>query len=683
MTERLSVLLVEDSPAEVRLFREMLNEMPGASETIEVTSVGTLRSTREWLKDHTSDVIVLDLGLPDSAGLNTLSDVRKSAPETPVVVLTGLDDEATGLAAIRHGAYEYLIKGSADGRAVTRTLRYAVEQRRAIDALRASEARLRALIDNSFDIVALLDANVAIRFVSNAALTVFGRTPHSLTGSNPLALIHPEDVPDAQRALSCCLANPDRPVKLRGRILHANGDWRWVDIVGCNRFNDPAVGGVVVNLRDVTDRVELEREQIALHRASGELLDTLEVSALAVKVCRIAVEHLGLDVAWVGYAEADGSVTALAGWPEIPAHILSVPTRWDESPQGQGPTGRALRTLTPVVCQDVTTDERFAAWRAGALSSGIAASLALPLISRDRRFGVLNAYSKKAGSFMPSRIEMLAAYAHHAASSLENARLYETLARELAEREQIESQLRQAQKMEAVGRLAGGIAQDFNNVLAAIIGHAELARDDVKAGSQLAADLDEVLNAADRAASLTKQLLALGRTPVLDAQPLDLCEVVRGLERMLMPLIGDHIRFAVQTDEAVPRICADRGQIEQVILNLVVSARDAMEDGGDLRISVGVSEPPRLMAGAGPCVLLTVADTGRGMDPETASRVFEPFFTTKERGRGSGLGLSTVYSTVRQSGGHIEVESEPDKGTVFRIFLRRVPPDAVASAPVP
>jgi signal transduction histidine kinase len=488
-----------------------------------------------------------------------------------------------------------------------------------------------------------------------------------------LSLVHPEDASAAYEALAGCLAHPRTLVRTRERLRHADGTWRWVDTTAKNMLDEPAVGGLVLNFRDVTEQVELEREQIALRDASAELLDTLNVAELATKVCRIAVERMGLSLVWVGYAGEDGSVTALAGWPDIPPHIVAAPVRWDDTPRGHGPTGEAIRTLTPVVCENVETDSKFDAWRQSALARGIRSSAAIPLNSRDRRFGVLSVYSDVTGFFTPGRMDTFIAYAHHAASALENARLYEELAHELAERKRIEGQLQQAQKMEAVGRLAGGIAQDFNNLLTAIIGYSELARDAARPGSQLEVDLKEVLKAADRATSLTKQLLALSSRQAVIPQCLSLVSVVKDMQRVLPPLLGDRIQIEITLDEQLPDILADRPQIEQVVVNLAVNARDAMPDGGTLRMAVEGVTAPGPDAALQRWVSLVVSDTGCGMDGETVAKIFEPFFTTKERGKGTGLGLSTVYGIVKQNRGQITVDSAPGRGTTFRILLPAQP----------
>ncbi len=241
-----------------------------------------------------------------------------------------------------------------------------------------------------------------------------------------------------------------------------------------------------------------------------------------------------------------------------------------------------------------------------------------------------------------------------------------------------EEQLRQAQKMEAVGQLAGGVAHDFNNLLTAIQGHADLVRETLPEDSPVQPDLQEVVKAAERAASLTRQLLAFSRRQVLQPRVLDPHHVVAEMERMLGRLIGEQIRLVTEGVDA-GRVRADRSQLEQVLLNLAVNARDAMPTGGVLRIrteavEVDAAEAARLAPpiAPGPYVRLQVSDTGSGMSEEVQRRAFEPFFTTKEQGKGTGLGLSTVYGIVKQSDGVIDVDSVPGRGSTFTIWLPRV-----------
>jgi len=271
------------------------------------------------------------------------------------------------------------------------------------------------------------------------------------------------------------------------------------------------------------------------------------------------------------------------------------------------------------------------------------------------------------------------------------ASLRDVSERKLAEaaRELLEEELRQAQKMEAVGLLAGGIAHDFNNLLTVIRGYTDILLSRLGREAKGSGEIAEIGRAAERAAQLTGQLLAYSRKQVLEPRVLDLNRVVTKIQAMLGRLIGEHIEFSTALAEDLGSISADAGQIEQIIMNLVVNARDAMPEGGTLLLETGnltlaelsTDRHPDLTPGD--YVVFAVSDSGQGMDAATVARVFEPFYTTKERGEGTGLGLATVYGIVTQSGGYIEVESEPGLGASFRIYFPRVAEEAEAFSPKP
>jgi PAS domain S-box-containing protein len=311
------------------------------------------------------------------------------------------------------------------------------------------------------------------------------------------------------------------------------------------------------------------------------------------------------------------------------------------------------------------------------------------LVDEFRRNGRMDGFEvrwkRKDGGIITVRISGRAV-----AGGDEPSDVLEAIAEDITERRLLEDQFRQAQKMEAVGRLAGGIAHDFNNLLMVISGYTEVLLDQFPLGHPLHAKAEAIQGASDRATTLTRQLLAFSRKQLLELKVIDLNAIVTDMERLLRPLIGENIELTTSLAPAVGCTRADAGQLEQVIMNLVVNARDAMPNGGKICIrtaSVTLDEsyrPENIFIKNGPYVMISVSDNGQGMDRETQARIFEPFFTTKEKGKGTGLGLSTVYGIIKQSGGYVFVQSEIGCGTVFTIYFPRVdePSEALGAAAV-
>jgi PAS domain S-box-containing protein len=311
------------------------------------------------------------------------------------------------------------------------------------------------------------------------------------------------------------------------------------------------------------------------------------------------------------------------------------------------------------------------------------------LIDEFRRTGRMDGvevrWKRHDGAFITVRISGRAV-----AGGDEPADVLEAIAEDITERRVLEDQFRQAQKMEAVGRLAGGIAHDFNNLLMVIGGYTEVLLSQLTVGHPLFAKAEAIQQASDRATTLTRQLLAFSRKQLLELKIIDVNAIVSDMERLLRPLIGEDIELTTQLEPSVGCTRADAGQLEQVIMNLVVNAKDALPTGGKVCIrtaSVMLDDsyrPENTFIKPGPYVMISVSDSGQGMDRETQARIFEPFFTTKGKNKGTGLGLSTVYGIIKQSGGYVFVQSELGRGTVFTIYFPRVdePCDALGTTPV-
>jgi signal transduction histidine kinase len=416
--------------------------------------------------------------------------------------------------------------------------------------------------------------------------------------------------------------------------------------------------------------LRLER---ALREIDRSIIEQADLGQTMQLVCQAAID-VGFRLCWVGLKEPDGSVRGVAAAGAEPGYLSSVCVRWDDSPEGRGPPGSAIRAGAPYVCERIADDPQFEPWRAAAVARAFGSSASCPLLSADREaLGALNAYRTEAGPFSEELLRALETLAGQCTIAILSARRQQAL-------RDAERQLAAAQRMEAVGTLAGGIAHDFNNLLTGIVGFAQVLRERLAGDAEAASDLDEILCGAERAAALTHQLLAFARRQPIAPALVDVNTLVGDLTRFLRRVVGEHIEVAVDLAPALPPVRVDPGQIEQVVMNLCVNARDAMPVGGTLQIETRViSAGPGLRE-----VALRVSDTGVGIPAHVREHVFEPFFTTKATGRGTGLGLAVSYGIVKQHGGSITFESEPGRGTRFEIRLPAAPGVAeVARAAAP
>jgi len=435
------------------------------------------------------------------------------------------------------------------------------------------------------------------------------------------------------------------------------------------------------------ERERLLREQRAVTDCNQAMARAVNEKSLFADICRIVCEQAGYRMAWVGMPQQDDDLTMLpvAGYGGCEPYLASAKIHWADDAYGRGPTGRAAREGRTVYVQDYATDPSVSPWREAAMQYSVRSAIALPLRSPDGPpHAVLTLYSDQANPFTANELRLLDELAGDIAFGLTSLR--DKASKQTAELEQarLRQHLEQAQKMEAVGRLAGGIAHDFNNVLGVILGYSELllAMPDLPAA--VASRITEIQTSGQHAAELTRQLLIFSRKQVLAPRLLDLNDVIRETDRMLRRLIGESIDLRLALADRLPSVRVDPAQMQQVILNFCINARDAMPQGGRLTIETNISEVDAHLAATHPPMLpgryvrMAVSDNGCGMDAATLSHIFEPFFTTKGPDRGTGLGLATVYGIVQQSGGQVWAYSEPGRGATFSVYLPAQPGDSEA-----
>ena len=429
--------------------------------------------------------------------------------------------------------------------------------------------------------------------------------------------------------------------------------------------------------RDITERKEAECRTMAFAALALQLSganDAVDAARIIVDVAQdlCTWESCSVDLYFADLDRIDAVLTV----DVVEGQTMDSPPAYT----GRPPSPMARRVITEGPQLILRTEEERGPGDLVPFGSArpSASLMFVPIRNKNSVIGILSIQSYKPNAYDSADLVVLQSLADQCGAALERIAAQEELRR-------TEAQLRQAQKMEAVGRLAGGIAHDFNNLLTTILGTSDLLLEELPREKQWREDVEEIRKAGDRAASLTRQLLAFSRKQVIEAATINLNETVASVSSMLRRLIGEDIELVTRLDPVLGMIRADPGQVEQVLMNLAVNSRDAMPSGGALIIetaNVRIEGDKDLTAGipAGQYVMLAVSDNGVGMDAETQSHIFEPFFTTKEQGKGTGLGLATVYGIVRQSGGYVSVYSEPGVGATFKVYLPSVD-DAPLSRP--
>lgn len=599
----------------------------------------------ELFRQYQPDIILLDLRMPEVDGLEVLEIVSSESPGTPIIVISGTGVVGDAVEALHVGAWDYLFKPLEDLTVLLHAVDRAMERAQLIrenrayqehleelvntrtreleiasQALRDSEENYRLLVENQRDMIVKLDARGTLTFASPSYYKTFGRRNN--TAEKPfLPVVHKDDrLLVADTLLK--IFRPPHSCYIEYRVKTTVG-WRWQawsnnGVLG----EDGKLASIVAVGRDITERKNAESERERLEMAVEQAAEIIFIT------------------------DTTGTINYVN-----PAFELVTGYTKDEA-IGQ----------TPRILKSGKQDDSFYREMWKTIKSG-----------KTWNSRIIN--RKKDGTLYTEDATITPIY-----SPSGNIVNFVAVKRDITEELKLGAQLQMAQKMEAIASLTGGIAHDFNNLLTVINGHAEIALLKMKKGMPVKRDIQAILQAGQRAENLTRQLLAFSRKQVYKPRIVDINHVIAELDQMLHRLISEDIELSVMPGEEIPSIKADPGQIEQILMNLLVNARDAVNDKGHgfnkKKITIetaGIyldelftSEHPGSQTGHH--VRLTVSDNGIGMDEKTREKIFEPFFTTKEKGKGTGLGMSTVYGIVKQNRGSIYVYSERGMGTTFRIY---------------
>ena len=639
MASPLRVLMVEDNEDDAALLLRTLQR--GGYEPVS-RQVANPTSMHAALQQESWDIILADWNLPQFSALFALEILKSQGLDLPLIIVSGMIGTETAAVALKAGAHDFVAKQNLDRLVwtVERELREATDRRarrKAEVALAASEERLQLVGRATNDAVWDWDLSTNSVWWNEGFFALFGYQAEEIDSGveSWYSRLHPED---KDRVIASCYAaiNGDATSWSEGyRFRRADG--AYADVVDRCYIVRNVRGQALRLIGAMTDLSALRKAHAALQVSEARVRTVLDSALDAI----VGMDEHGTIVDWNQRAEA------LFGWSFDEAH--GRPLTETIIPPGQREAHRngLRRFLETGKSALLNKRVEMTAWRRDETTFPVELSIVPLQEDGTRRFY----------GFIADITDRRAAEA-----KLRSA----------------EEQLRQAQKMEAVGRFAGGVAHDFNNLLTVIMGYTDLAMSDLPTDAPAQGDLQQIRNAAERASWLTRQLLAFSRRQILAPQVLDLNELIENFEKMLHRIIGEDVALKTHLAPMLPPIKADPGQMEQILMNLAVNARDAMPEGGRLTIETAdvlldESYPKKLVdVLPGRYVLMSVSDTGCGIDVETQKRIFEPFFTTKESGKGTGLGLSTVYGIVKQSNGFIWVYSEPGHGATFKVYLPTV-----------
>ncbi len=628
MNKPIRLVLLEDVATDAELIERSLRR-DGLD--VSITHVAARKAYEDALSREAPDVILSDYNLPDISGLEAFELARETSPGVPFIIVTASIDEETAVRCMKLGVADYVLKEQLVR--LGPSLRSALELRDRVVAQRESEAAVRerdALLQSVLrslpDRIAVLAWDGRILTVNdawrefaaaqrNAGLTETGIGEDYVAALEKAVSIGRAAYPsDAGSKLRAVLEKRQTTFEIEYESRNASGERQWF-VMTVSALDSPD-GGAIVSHHEITQ----------IRAAEERYRRFFEEDFAADFLCCPEGKVIDCNSSFVNMFETETVERARGrGLSEY----LMLPDDWNDLLEALGKKKRlehhrlSMRTLQ---------------------------GRELSVVGN-----VIGTYDEN------QRLTEIRGYL-----------IDETALREL------EGQFLQAQKMEAIGQLAGGIAHDFNNLLSAILGYSDFAASTLGEEHPVADDLQMIHKAGERAAALTRQLLAFSRRQILQPVVLDVNHTVLELEKLMRRLIGEDIDLVTKLAPDVGKVKADPGQIEQVIVNLAVNARDAMPGGGKLTIETANVDlgaayaRENLNVRPGPYVSVAMSDNGCGMDEKISARIFEPFFTTKPEGKGTGLGLSTVYGIIKQSGGNVTVYSEPEKGTTFKIYLPRI-----------
>ena len=535
-----------------------------------------------------------------------------------------------------------------------------------------NEEKYRLLVENIPDVVWTVDQNGSTTFISPRVENVCGYTPEEIYVAGDcfwLDSTNPEDIEQVKAACESLFKSNkmfDIEYRIRGKV----GNWIWIHDRALTTYKN---GGVIYADGVFTDITERKRAEEEIN-----LLLTITKSIAEAKDCNAA-----LDIVVRTVCKATGWIYGEAWCPSSDGKYLECRLTWHCSsenleefskkskeftfPPGIGMLGRVWSSKKPEWKKDATIDGDFP--RADiAKESGLKAAMGIPVIAKDKVIAVLNFFVRRQRNEDEHLIGLVSSVATQLGVAIERRQAED-------EKAKLKEQLYHSQKLESIGRLAGGVAHYFNNLLTVIIGYGSLLQMETKLDDVSRGFVQKILKTAETAADITRDLLAFGRKQPSNPQLIELNDFLEKAKSLLSEIIREDIKLkAVLTDKDCI-VMADSDQIKQVLMNLATNAMDAMPNGGLLTISTDVVELDDAFIKThgygekGMYALISISDTGAGMDAKTKEKIFDPFFTTKDVGRGTGLGLATVYGIVKQHNGYIDIESEPGKGTTFRIFL--------------